>query len=215
VDDVPPRTDVGLTAIDVSVGAVTVSVAVTGVPFLVALIVAVVSEPTATVVTVKVAVETPAAIVTVAGTVTAALSDAMLIVTPPTGAGSFKVRVAVDDAPPTRDVGLSTRLPTNCVLTVKTAALVEAFNVAVIVEVTVLGTLAVVMVTVPLVAPAAIVAEAGPVTAVPVAVKGMVNPPAGAADEIVKVPVVERVPKTVVGLRVNAVRTGALTVRVS
>ena len=50
------------------------------------------------------------------------------------------------------------------------------------------------MVTVPVVAPAAIDALVGPVTAVPVALSPMVRPPTGAAELIVRLPVVLRLP---------------------
>jgi len=63
------------------------------------------------------------------------------------------------------------------------------FAAAVIVEVDVDETCWVVMVKVPVVAPAAIVAVAGPVMAVPVAVMVIGNPPTGAAELIVNDPV--------------------------
>lgn len=81
-------------------------------------------------------------------------------------------------------------------------------TVAVMVDVAVAATWPVVMVTVPDVAPAAIVIDAGPVTAVPVALKATVSPPVGAAELIVTVPVVEPLPNTVVGFSVNAVTVG-------
>lgn len=69
------------------------------------------------------------------------------------------------------------------------------------------------MVAVVEVAPAAIVAEAGPVTAALFEVSVIVRPPTGAAELIVIVPVVLAEPKTVVGFRVNPASVGAVTVR--
>lgn len=215
VEDAPPRSDVGLRTTVVTTGALTVRAALTGVPSFEAAMLATVSVPTAFVVTVKVPVVAPAANETDAGTVAAALSDASAITTPPAGAGSFNVIVPVEVPPPRTDVGLRVTLPTYCVLTIKLAVLVEAFTEAVITEVTVFGTFWVVIVTVPEVAPAAIAIEDGLAIAFWVPERPMVNPPTGAAELIVIVPVVDNVPRTVVGLRVKPVIVGALTVRVS
>ena len=68
VEDVPPTTEVGATATEVSFGAVTVRVPGTEAPLSVAVTVPFVSEATASVVAVKVAVVAPAATVTEAGT---------------------------------------------------------------------------------------------------------------------------------------------------
>ena len=68
----------------------------------------------------------------------------------------------------------------------------------------------VVTVNVPVVAPAAIVAVAGTVAAALLEANVIERPPAGAALLIVRVPVEETPPATVVGLSVNAVRVGAV-----
>jgi len=69
------------------------------------------------------------------------------------------------------------------------------------------------MVTVTVVAPAAMVALAGPVTPLLVELNATVKPPVGAGEEMVIVPVVLVPAKTVVGLRVNPVTVGPFTVR--
>lgn len=110
VETIPPTTVVGANVTLATVGGVIVRFAVTGEPSFVAVMVAVAVVPTALVVTVNVPVVFPAAIATVAGTVALALFDAKVIVTPPAGAGSFKVIVPVEGVLPNTEVGFSVRL---------------------------------------------------------------------------------------------------------
>jgi len=106
VELVPPVTVVGLTDTPVTVGAVTVRVAVLFDVPIEAVIVGVALAATATVLTVNVAVVAPA--VTVTGVVTVATPvalDASVTAIPPVGAGPLIVTVPVDWLPPTTDVG--------------------------------------------------------------------------------------------------------------
>jgi hypothetical protein len=91
----PPGTD----------GGVTVSCAVTGVPFKVAVIFGVVVVVTAVVVTVKVVEVACAGTVTLAGTIAAALSLASVTTAPPTTAGLLSVTVPVEEFPPATVLG--------------------------------------------------------------------------------------------------------------
>jgi hypothetical protein len=71
-------------------------------------IVTAVVEATVLVVAVKVAVVAPAATVTDAGTWAAAvLLEVKLTTAPPVGAGLFKVKVPVEDTPPSTEVGFT------------------------------------------------------------------------------------------------------------
>jgi hypothetical protein len=104
VEEAPPRTEVGASDTPVTVGAVTVRVAV-AVP---AVMVSVLFAATATVDTLNVAVVAPAATVTEAGTVADGSLDERETDWPPVAAGPLMVTVPLDDAPPTSDVGAST-----------------------------------------------------------------------------------------------------------
>lgn len=111
VEELPPATEAGFSASDISAGpepaGVIVSDAVWLIPPYVAVIVAVVPELTALVATVKVVVVLPAGTVTLAGTAAEMLLLDSKTAMPPAGAAAFSVTVAVDDEPPATEVGLS------------------------------------------------------------------------------------------------------------
>ena len=90
----------------VNIGAVTVRFPEEDVPLRVPVTAAVTFVPTLPVVAVNVNDVWPAAIETDAGTVTAALLDARITVTPPVGAAPFNVIVPVDALPPVTLAGL-------------------------------------------------------------------------------------------------------------
>ncbi len=101
-----------------------------------------------------------------------------------------------------------------CYWTVRVAVLVVPRYVPEIVD-EVPCTLLVVTVNVALVAPVAIVTEAGTCAAeVRLLVRLTLDPPVGAGPLIVTVPVDELPPTTVLGFRDSAVSVGALTVKV-
>jgi len=213
VEGLPPVTEVGFKVSDLTVGADTPNAAVLAVePPAEALIVGPWLTATATVVMVKVAVVEPAATVTVAGTEADTLFEVSDTLWPPVGAAELMVTVPVEEDPPTTTVGFRVSDETRIGLIVRVADWLEPLELAVIEGVEVLATEPVVIVTEPVVAPAAIVAVAGPVTPLPVELSATVRPPAGAAEEIVTVPVVLKPPSTVVGLREKPVTVGPLTV---
>lgn len=110
----PPTTAFGFKVKAVTAGAVTVRVAlwvVVPVPVL-AEIDGVVLLPTATVVIVNVAVFAPALIATGLVTVADGSLEVTVTLVPPVGAGPLSVTVAVEEAPPTTDVGLRTSVVT-------------------------------------------------------------------------------------------------------
>jgi hypothetical protein len=105
VEPTPPTTDAGLTETPVTVGAVTVSVAVSFAVPSVAVIVSVLFAATATVLIGKVAVVLPAATVTLVPTDADGSLEARETIVPPVGATPVKVTVPVAPVPPTTDVG--------------------------------------------------------------------------------------------------------------
>jgi hypothetical protein len=123
VDEAPPTTEAGLTVtplpLPVSVGAVTVKLAVLLTPY-VPVIVTVALAATGVVVTVKLAVVAPAATVTLAGTCAALvlLLDSVTIA-PPAGAAAAKVTVPVDEVPPTTEFGFIDTVLSDPVMTVR------------------------------------------------------------------------------------------------
>jgi hypothetical protein len=155
VEETPPFTVVGLRLKPKTTGAVTVKIAVSGVPSCVAVIVALALAATAKVATGKVAVVLPEVTFTELGTDAAALLlELRRTVMPAAGAGSLRVTVPVGLVPPITDVGLTDTLLTYWVRIDKTAVLFALFNPAVIVEVVVVAILRVVTVNVPVVRPA-------------------------------------------------------------
>jgi hypothetical protein len=124
VEGAGPLTVVGFRVKALSVGAVTVKVAVL-VVLRVAVMVGEALVATGLVVTVKVAVVAFAATVTLDGTLAAVVLLLDRVTTaPPAGAGPFNVTVPVDGVPPTTDVGLRLTELSVAAVTVKLAVLV-------------------------------------------------------------------------------------------
>jgi len=215
VEEFPPTTEVGLTLSADEVGAVMVRLAVGEAPLKVAVIVAVVFVATAVVVTVKVAVVAPEATVTDAGVV--AELELLLRETtkPEAGAADPMVTVPVDELPPTTVVGETETAVKTGGLTVRVAVAEVLLVVAVIVAVVLAATAVVVTVNVPVMAPEAIVTEAGTVAHALLLERVTTVPPDGAALASVTVPVEEVKPTTVVGLNDSAVTVGAVMVKVA
>ena len=106
VDELPPRTELGLKLTALSTAAVTVKVAFWVLPYVPETF-SEVSLATGLVVAVKVAVVVFAASVTLAGTwAAAALLLDSITVAPPAGAGPLRVMVPVDEFPPRTEAGL-------------------------------------------------------------------------------------------------------------
>jgi hypothetical protein len=200
VDVAPPSTDVGFNVTPVTSGPSTVSVAVTEVVPVVAVIVSVLFVPTAVVETVKVPVVAPAATVTVAGTVADGSLEDKATERPPVGAAPFSVTVPLEDVPPLTVVGFRASFVATGGWTVNAAETGVPLLVAVIFPVVLDPTGVVVTVNVPVVAPAAIVTVAGTVAAELVDARLTVSPPVGAGSLVVTVPVEEAPPTTEVGL---------------
>jgi len=175
-------------------------------PFALTVIVTGASVATFAEVTVKVPVVAPAGTETVAGTVAAeVLLDEAVRLNPPAGAALLRVIVPVELAmPPVTLVGAKLKPVTVGAETARLAVALLEPVVPVIVTVALEATGAVVAVNVPVVAPAAIVIEAGTVTAalfednVTVRVSPVATGPFN-----VTVPVDELPPTTDVGLKVT------------
>ncbi len=118
---------------------------------------------TAVVEIVKVADVAPAATVTLAGRVALAELDVSVTTEPPGPAAPDRVTVPVEEVPPVRVDGDKVTLESVAGVIVRVAVFVTPFELAVIVEVSVLDTATVVIVNVPVVAPAATVTVAGTV----------------------------------------------------
>ena len=211
IELVPPVTEVGARVTDETVGAVMASAPLALLPLADAEIFAVTFAPTATVVIVAVPVVAPAAIVIGAGAIAAALSEAIVTVNPPAGAGEPIVTVAVEEVPPTTGVGLSVTVVTLGPVTPRVAVPEVPLMAAVIVADKSAATATVVIGNVADVCPAVIVTDAGTVTEGELDVRAIISP-AGAALEIVTVPVEVPVvpPTTVVGATVRLTTLGAL-----
>jgi hypothetical protein len=211
VAETPPVTLTGSRARPVTVGALTVSVAVFD-PLRVPVIVAVVLDPTGDVVTPNVVEVAPPGTFTLAGTVA---GPALLSVTaiPPVGAGPLSVTVPVEEPPPSTAVGLSVSPAMTGGLIVRTAVFETAPRVAVIVGETVVATAEVEIVNVAVVWPAATVTLPGTMATVLLLPRVTATPPVGAGPSSVTVPVAGLPPVNTVGLSASAERDGALTVR--
>jgi len=133
VDGDPPITDVGESVKLERTAGVIVSVAVTEVVPVLAVMRAGVEVATAEVVTMNVADVAPDPTVTVAGVTALGLLDDNPTTVPPGCAGPFNVTVPVDDVPPTTDAGENARPVNEAGVTVKVIVLVALPNAAVIV----------------------------------------------------------------------------------
>lgn len=209
----PPRTEALERVKSLTFGAVIARFAEAEAPLRVAVSFAEVSAATAVVPTVKVPVVAPAATVAVAGTVAEALSDARATVRPPAGAADEIVTVPVAPIPPTVVVLSSASAVTVGPLITRFAFAEVPLEAAVIFAVVFGPTAVVVIVKVPVVAPAARVAVAGTVAAALSEASATTSPPTGAGLEIVIVPVEVAPPSRVVGLRARPVTFGPVTVR--
>ena len=152
------------------------------------------------------AVVAPASTVTLAGTVAAALPLDRATRVPPTGAGAFKVTVAVELAsPPTTVVGFRESKETDGGFTVRTAVCETELKVAVIVEVATEPTAIEVTGKVVEAEPAGTVTLAGTVAAAVLLLDRVTTaPPVGAFPFRVTVAVeFARPPVTLVGFRVS------------
>ena len=164
-----------------------------------AVIVAVVVAETTLVATLKVAAVAPAEIVTEDGTVAFVLPDDRATARPPAGAGPEMATVPVADLPPTTVVGNREMLARAGANTARLVCLVVPDRLALTVAVVVEETPEVVTVKVAEVAPAAILAEAGTDTPVPVADSATTTPPDGATRVKATVPVEDVPPVTELG----------------
>jgi hypothetical protein len=168
------------------------------------------------VVTVAVVVFEPAGTVTVAGTFALVGAELERLTTsPPAGAGSLMVMVAIAFwAPPMTDVGLRVTEATENGLTVSVRVIVAPRYAADIVIWALVVRTSVAIAKVAVVPPAGIVTEAGTVAAaVFELVRVMTEPDDGAGPLIVTVPVTEdEPPVTVVTLRARSVSIGGFTV---
>lgn len=133
VEDVRPVTVVGLKDTEVNDGALIVNVAVSTDDPRVAVIVAVVCAATAPVFTVNVVDVLPDATVTLEGSVACGELLSSLIVSPFFGAGPVSDIDPVEDAPPSRLVGLRLKDCRTAGWTTSDAVKVNEFNIAFIV----------------------------------------------------------------------------------
>jgi hypothetical protein len=166
------------------------------------------------VVTVKVAVVAPAATTTDAGTVAFVVSELVSVtVMPPVFAFPSRVTVPVEGAPATRVVGFKTRDARLAGLTVTDAVTAVCCFTAEIVTGVAAPTPRVVTANVADVAPAGTVNEVGTVATATLGLRRkMGTPPAGAAVEIVTVPVTLLPPTIAAGASVRPVGSGAVAV---
>jgi hypothetical protein len=216
VELTPPATVVGLSERAETPGAVTAKVAVADLLPVVAVIVSVSLAATAEVLTVNVAVVAPAATDTEDGTWEAELLDwRETEIDPPVGAGPFKVTVPVDGLPPTTEVGLTVTLVTVGAWMVNGAVLETGPSVALMFAVASAPTALVVIVNVPVFAPAAIVTDPGTVALALSELSVTTEPPVGAGELSVRVPVEELPPRTVVGFTATVTFVDAVTVKVA
>jgi len=177
--------------------------------------VAVAVEVTVAVEMVKVALLLPAATVTLAGGVAAGALLPSVTNRPPAGAGAVRVTVPWELVPPMTEAGASdTELTAGNGaggLTASAVVFVTPAYVAEIVAVAVEVTVAVAMVKVALLLPAATVTLAGGVAEGTLLPSVTTRPPAGAGAVRVTVPCEVAPPVTVAGLTEIELRAGAIT----
>jgi hypothetical protein len=174
--------------------------------------VAVVEFATADVVMVNVAEVAPAATVTLDGTTALELLEVKLTTSPPVGAGPLKVNVPVDELPPWSEVGERVNPVRPGGVMVRVVFTDVEPSVAVMVAVADVATTEVVIVNVPVEAPAAMVTVDGTTALELLEVKFTTVPPAGAALFKVTVPVEGVPPSTDVGETDTAVGTRGVKV---
>lgn len=214
VAETPPVTLTGATVRPVTVGVLTVSVALFDPPS-VPVIVAVVLDPTGDVVTPKVVEFAAAATFTLAGTVAAPVLLSVTVI-PPVGAGPVSVTLPVDEPPPSTAVGLRVSPAMTGGLTVRTALCETPLRVAVIVDVETVATLLLVIVKFTVVAPAGTVTGVDTVAAAVLLLERVtLVPPLGAEPSRVMVPVAKAPPVTLVGTIASPATTGGLIVNVA
>lgn len=158
----------------------------------------------------KLAVVAPAAIATVAGTTAEGLLEDRDTTAPPDGAGAPRVTVQTLGEPPTTEVGLSDRVNVFTAVIVSVAVVLEPTCDADIVEVVFALTDVVAIAKLAVVAPAAIVTDAGAVALDDVDDSETDTPPAGAAEPNVTVPVDVWPPVTVDGYNTSLMGNGAM-----
>ena len=207
VEDTPPRTVVGLMLSDKRTAGVTVRFALRLAPEYVAKIAIVEFVDTPEVATGNVALVAPAATVIFAGTV-ATLVSALdrATIAPPAGAALASVTVPVEVAPLTTEVGLRLRaeMAAPAVLTDRMAVFTPLYEAEMVTGVEV-ETESVVIVNVPVVAPAAMVTVAGTVAADVLSDESATTAPVvGGAGELSVIVAVEVAPEmTEVGFSVK------------
>jgi len=216
VELVPPVTVAGLNATLVTVGGSTVNVAVTMTVPVVAVQVIVVPVLTELAVTMNVCEVAPAATATLDGAGNAAGLVHISPTLKPRGAGPFSVTVPVVACPEPTLFGLYESCVTTGGTTVNIPLKVFPLGrVAVMLAVIATATEKVVTVKVPLVAPPAMLKDAGTdAAAEELLISVTVSPAAGACPLSVTVPVLEVPPVTVEGFRVTELITAGSTVKV-
>ncbi len=179
-----------------------------------AVIVTLVETVTGVVVSVNVAVAAPAGTVTLAGVVADALLSERVTTTPPVGAKPVNVTVPVVEFPPATLVGFIATVESAAAVIDRVAVLLTPLSVAVKVAVTVALTPVVLMVNVPVVAPAATVMLAGTVALALLLESATTIPLGPAAEARVTVPVAEFPPTTLVGATTRLESAAGLIVNV-
>ena len=209
----PPTNVEGDRLTDTTVNGVTARAAVLDVLFDVAVMVVEVEVVTTKCVTVNVAVVAPAGTVTEAATVAAEVDELLRVTTLPLGpAGLLRVTVPVIVTlqPPTTVEDDKARLDTVAAVIVSVEVTDALPIVAVMVALAFADTATVVTVKVPVLAPAAIVTDAGTVALVLLDLSDTTNPPVGAMLLIVTEPVDVDPPSTDVGETVTLLTVGAV-----
>jgi len=215
VAELPPTTEMGETLTPARSGVRIVRLAFEVAPFNVPEIVAVTVLVTVVVVTVNVPEVEPAAITKEAGTVALVLLELSVTVTPPEGAGPFRLAVPVEEVPPVTVVG-DTVIPVKAGgLIVKVADLAIEPWVPKIVTVVDLETPPVETVNVAVVAPPATVTVAGTMAMELEEAKATDVPPTGAEPVKVTVPVDDCPPVTAAGVSVRLAIVAGTMVRVA